>query len=44
MLKNPKTKLFKKHKNPTEKAINETKKIKTKQRVMKQKMKIKYNK
>ena len=39
MLKNPKTKLFKKHKNPTEKAINETKKIKTKQ-----KMKIKYNK
>jgi hypothetical protein len=44
MLKNPKTKLFKKHKNPTEKAINETKKIKTNQRVMKQKTMIKYNK
>ena len=44
MLKNRKIKLFKKHKNPTEKAINETKKIKTNQRVMKQKTKIKYNK
>jgi hypothetical protein len=44
MSRNPKTRLFKKHKNPTEKAINETKKIKTNQKVMKQKMKIKYNK
>ena len=44
MLKNRKTRLFKKHKNPTEKAINETKKIKTNQRVMKQKTMIKYNK
>jgi len=44
MLKNRKTRLFKKHKNRTEKAINEIKKIKTNQKVMKRKMKIKYNK
>ena len=44
MLRNRKIKLFKKHRNPTEKAIKETKKIKTNQKVMKQKMKIKYDK